>query len=1002
VRILVVHLSDIHILADDDPVLSRAERISEAINSRNEEAQSTLIVVSGDIAFSGKAEEYELARVFLRAIADGVVGKPVIAVVPGNHDCNFQADSAARRGLISLLASDSITIDDSVVDQCVAVQSHFLAFRDSLDNGELTSTHPLYYEYDLSIASKRLVVRCCNTAWVSSLHEVPGTLVYPEAALDGMSNAAFAISTFHHPYNWLIPGKAFRRIVEARSDLVLTGHEHDHDRSITLRPEIDKATSYIEGSALQVSTSHAASAFNVILVDIDSAKQRFHHFEWDGNRYQPTHAEDVWEPLPLQAFKSADVFDVEPRFREWLLDPGIPNLDKSGKSRAFLDIFLYPQLIEFFRDPTLNQKRRVISSDDVAKELLRHEQTYIAAPPKSGRTASARRLYLEYLDDGLVPVYLDAGRDSLRVGDGAPNVVLRQAERQYGTKLVEVYRQLPLTRRILIIDNVDKAKLRFEPLTTLLEQLARFASHIVVLGDDTTGAITELAPIVEDPASSRGAFEIRPFNRGLRERLAQRWFERREEAELGDAKRSQRLADVARTLDTIIGRNYVPAFPIFVIAVLQAFEDNSSIDVRASTHGYFYEVLIRLALVGGNASDFNVRFAFLTHVAFEMFESGKDEWLEAELHGSFERYQNIYAVGRLDYRRLRDALEYRGMLVMEADRVRFRYPYLYYYFVASYFRNNITDERIRRYIVDLTQNPADDRAADILMFLAHLTNDRFVIDKLLESAASFYPSTEPATLETVHGKQLAGDIALSYTEKPIEEARRERADQSDEQAEKLEQARRQDSDSASADVKAFASAVQTLRLLGQVLRNFPGTLDFPYKVLLTEASCELGLRCLTVVSAGMESEREQALKTIIDQVHRAYPNLPRDRIRVRAERFLWFATILTSFGLIRLISSSIAAPELEPAYEEVFSPSDSIATKLIDVSLKIDVSTTFPVGFIKRLADDFKDKTLPTMILKLLVLEHFEQVWVAPADRQAVCAKLGIDYRFMPLGPRRQ
>ena len=138
------------------------------------------------------------------------------------------------------------------------------------------------------------------------------------------------------------------------------------------------------------------------------------------------------------------------------------------------------------------------------------------------------------------------------------------------------------------------------------------------------------------------------------------------------------------------------------------------------------------------------------------------------------------------------------------------------------------------------------------------------------------------------------------------------------------------------------------------------------------------------------------------QLQEAYPNLPEDRIKSRAQRFLWFATILTTFGLIRLTSSSIAAPELYPAYEEVFSGDDTIARALINASLKIDVSKGFPVGFIKRLSDDIKEKALPTMVLKLLALEHFEQVWVPPADRQAICAKLGIEYRFLPLGPHKQ
>jgi hypothetical protein len=290
------------------------------------------------------------------------------------------------------------------------------------------------------------------------------------------------------------------------------------------------------------------------------------------------------------------------------------------------------------------------------------------------------------------------------------------------------------------------------------------------------------------------------------------------------------------------------------------------------------------------------------------------------------------------------------------------------------------------------------------MFLAHLTSDEFVIEQLLEAASQLYANKAEATLETVPAKQKTSDLTLVYTERPIEEARLERADRSDD----LEKAGDGPSDRDSEKPKrtegmrVFASAVQTLRIVGQVLRNFPGTLNLEAKAALTEAACGLGLRSLAAANESLDDGQQQALQLMMRQLREAYPNLPEDRIKSRAKRFLWFATILTTFGLIRLTSSSIAAPELDPAYEKVFSSDDSIARRLINASLKIDVSNGFPVGFVKRLSDSVKEKALPTNVLKLLALEHFEQVWVQPADRQAVCAKLGIEYRFLPLGPRKE
>ena len=110
--------------------------------------------------------------------------------------------------------------------------------------------------------------------------------------------------------------------------------------------------------------------------------------------------------------------------------------------------------------------------------------------------------------------------------------------------------------------------------------------------------------------------------------------------------------------------------------------------MRASTQGYFYGLLIRLALAGDTTADYGVRIEFLTHLAYEMFKSGSNEVLEGELRESFARYQAKKRVGRLEYDDLISVLISRGMLHKSGDVYRFRYPYLYYYFVANKLKLN--------------------------------------------------------------------------------------------------------------------------------------------------------------------------------------------------------------------------------------------------------------------------------------------------------------------------
>ena len=63
-QIVIVHIGDIHIRDAHNPVLSRIDRIAAAIRAQQLLASAVFIVVAGDIAYSGKPEEYALAESF--------------------------------------------------------------------------------------------------------------------------------------------------------------------------------------------------------------------------------------------------------------------------------------------------------------------------------------------------------------------------------------------------------------------------------------------------------------------------------------------------------------------------------------------------------------------------------------------------------------------------------------------------------------------------------------------------------------------------------------------------------------------------------------------------------------------------------------------------------------------------------------------------------------------------------------------------------------------------
>src|ERR1700752_3803142 len=98
----VIHISDIHIKSNygDNPILKKQDKIFESVRNVLAGSNAIVIAVTGDIAFSGKKEEYALAKDFFSGLVNKIKEytkvETHIGFIPGNHDCNFSDDQTIR------------------------------------------------------------------------------------------------------------------------------------------------------------------------------------------------------------------------------------------------------------------------------------------------------------------------------------------------------------------------------------------------------------------------------------------------------------------------------------------------------------------------------------------------------------------------------------------------------------------------------------------------------------------------------------------------------------------------------------------------------------------------------------------------------------------------------------------------------------------------------------------------------------------------------------------
>jgi tetratricopeptide (TPR) repeat protein/predicted phosphodiesterase len=204
------------------------------------------VVFSGDVAFSGKPEEYQAAKEqFFQPILNELGLKPnQLFIVPGNHDLDRDEFRLLPRELTKPLASEKDVqkwlTDDRGRSRLLEPFQAFASFV-----REYTGQEPPDYVNvrRIKIGKKEIALLGLNSAWICGRNKDKigdkGFVIVGEpqihGILEGISDADLKIVVLHHPFDWLTEFDCNRietRIMQG-CDFILRGHQHKPKVEIT-------------------------------------------------------------------------------------------------------------------------------------------------------------------------------------------------------------------------------------------------------------------------------------------------------------------------------------------------------------------------------------------------------------------------------------------------------------------------------------------------------------------------------------------------------------------------------------------------------------------------------------------------------------------------------------------------------------------------------------------------------------------------------------------------
>lgn len=239
-----LHLSDLHFrvtqkhTSDGNIVLTALLRdVAERIDQDG--LQPDFVSITGDVAFSGKGEEYDLAEEFLDELLQ-VTGltKNRLFIVPGNHDVDRSLISFAARAM-----ANAVTDRDSANEVLADSQNRRLMF-DRFEGykafvnrywGDMLpfDSERYFYVRTLDLAGRRIALLGLNSAWLCASDEdrANGLLVgefQTRMALEQAEGADLKIALLHHPFHWLreFDQRDSATLLNIGCDFILHGHLH--------------------------------------------------------------------------------------------------------------------------------------------------------------------------------------------------------------------------------------------------------------------------------------------------------------------------------------------------------------------------------------------------------------------------------------------------------------------------------------------------------------------------------------------------------------------------------------------------------------------------------------------------------------------------------------------------------------------------------------------------------------------------------------------------------
>lgn len=447
--LLIVHFSDFH-FGYKNVCSEKINSISAIINESK--CNTVLFVLSGDIANSGKEDEYKVAKIFLDSVSKSIIKSisQYFAICPGNHDCFYK--DVKKYSEKEILCINEENYKENLNNRI----GMFKNYNDFISNYGKNSKkcNDLLNVISFKTENNTFSVFTLNNVVFYSYNDQENTPLYdnkncgnifiPQSYFEPIKNCRsdFIFVVMHAPF-WYLNDEtraSFKKIIKNKVNIVFSGHLHNEENYN--ENEFGNEVLYLTFSAFDENKKNGC---NISTINSNEGKRTIYKF--DGNIFNAIKEEKY--NLVKNNFNSLGISLTEDFFDK------ISYFVFSEEKIELENIFVFPQLSKepFKNEYSLNN----IGIDDFSgfDELSKHNEIIIVYGGDSyGKSSLCYFLFKKYFNLGFFPVIL-SGFDLNTSTVVEKRIKAALFDEYNDDSLKSIYDQTSLDKKIIFVDDGD-------------------------------------------------------------------------------------------------------------------------------------------------------------------------------------------------------------------------------------------------------------------------------------------------------------------------------------------------------------------------------------------------------------------------------------------------------------------------------------------------------------------------------------------------------------------